>query len=131
MAPGGEAQEHARGDTEELARLCRTIVSGNAEGRWAVDGNGNDVIVNARDRNVIASNTACLAHLAFITYDASAIASTINTTVGHAFGEERITAVMSIQEIISQISAGQNINDALCTQESGTTITIVHMLSQG
>lgn len=57
MAPGGEAQEHARGDTEELARLCRTIVPENAEGRWAVDGNGNDVTVNARGRKVIASYT--------------------------------------------------------------------------
>jgi hypothetical protein len=63
MAPGGEAQEHARGDTEELARLCRTIVPELAEGRRAVDGNGNDVIVNARGRNVIASHTMCNAKL--------------------------------------------------------------------
>lgn len=74
---------------------------------------------------------ACLAHLAFTADDASAIGSTNNTAVVHACGEERITAVTSIQEIISQISVGQDINDALCTQESGTTIMIVHMLSQG
>jgi hypothetical protein len=72
---------------------------------------------------------ACLAHLAFTADDPSTTASTIHTAVAHAFREARVTAVMSTQETISRISAGQDINDALCTQESGTTIVIVHMLS--
>ncbi|CAC9886945.1 unnamed protein product [Aureobasidium pullulans] len=51
-----QAAEWARIDAEELARLRRVIVPGNAEGQWALDGNGNDVIVNAHGRNIACHN---------------------------------------------------------------------------